>query len=382
MAEPLESDWNQQRDGSPYVRLRAAAKELAARLLCAAGVPALARWQRSKLLAILMFHGVEGEPIYPPCGYVLDAATLRRDLEYVRRHFNVLPLEEALERLRDGTLPNRAATLTFDDGTRNLATHAGPVLRDLGLPAAVFLATGPMGTGEALWPDRLFLAFARTKVPDVDLTAVGLGKCSLRNAADRLQTRVAAVEHFKLLPDAERIARVESLVAALGPGFDAYGGPFQMLAWEEARALASDGRVTLYPHSVTHPILSRCSDEKVEYEISESCLAVERETGRAPTIFAYPNGGPEDFDERAKAALRRNGVRWALSTINGFADRDSDPLALPRIGIGSNHSFALFRLKVSGFAFPRRRFRANAPRPVRTEARTKPHVQRPARVKP
>jgi peptidoglycan/xylan/chitin deacetylase (PgdA/CDA1 family) len=343
-------------------------KELAARLVCAAGVPALARWQRSKLLAILMFHGVEGEPICPPCDYVHDSATLRRELEYVRRHFNVLPLEEALERLRDGTLPNRAAALTFDDGTRNLATHAGPVLRDLGLPAAVFVATGPMGTGEALWPDRLFLAFARTKVPDVDLTAVGLGKCSLRNAADRFQTRDAAVEHFKQLPDAERIARVESLVATLGPAFDAYGGPFEMLSWDEARALASDGRVTLYPHTVTHPILSRCSDEKVEYEISESCLAVERETGRAPTIFAYPNGGPEDFDERAKAALRRNGVRWALSTTNGFAHRDSHPLALPRIGIGSNHSFALFRLKVSGFALPWRRFRDNAPRPVRTEA--------------
>ena len=78
-----------------------------------------------------MFHGVEAQPLTPPCGYVLDAASLRRELEHVRRHFNVLPLEEALERLRDGTLPRRAATLTFDDGTRNLATHAAAVLRDL-----------------------------------------------------------------------------------------------------------------------------------------------------------------------------------------------------------------------------------------------------------
>jgi peptidoglycan/xylan/chitin deacetylase (PgdA/CDA1 family) len=155
--------------------------------------------------------------------------------------------------------------------------------------------------------------------------------------------------------------RVESLVTALGPRFDAYGGPFQMLSWEEAHVLASDGRVTLYPHSVTHPILSRCSDEKLEYEISESCRMLERETGVPSTIFAYPNGGAQDFDERAKAALLRNGVRWALSTTDGFADSDSDPLALPRIGIGSNHSFALFRLKVSGFALPRRRFHANPP---------------------
>jgi hypothetical protein len=56
----------------------------------------------------------------------------------------------------------------------------------------------------------------------------------------------------------------------------------------------------------------------------------------------------EDFDERAKAALRRNGIRWALSTTKGFAHRESDPLALPRIGIMSNFSFARFRLHVSG----------------------------------
>ena len=118
------------------------AKETAARILCAIGVPAFARWRNSRRLAILMYHGVEAEPVRPRCSYVLDVATLRQQLTYVRRHFNVLPIEEALRRLRDGTLPRRAAVLTFDDGTRNLATHAAPVLRDLGLPAAVFLARG------------------------------------------------------------------------------------------------------------------------------------------------------------------------------------------------------------------------------------------------
>jgi len=307
---------------------------------------------------------VEGKPLSPPCDYVNDAATLRRELGYLRRHLHVLTLQEALERLRDGTLPRRAATVTFDDGTRNLAVHAAPVLRDLKLPAAVFLATGPMGTSEALWPDRLWIAFAETEVPEIDLTDVGLGRRSLRNLDDRNQTRNLVVQHFKQLPDAERIARVQWVLGALGSEADAGGGPFEMLSWDEARGLARDGRVSLYPHTVTHPILARCSDEKVEYEISESCRVVERETGCAPQVFAYPNGGEDDFDERAKAVLRRNDIPWALSTTHGFADRDSDPLAMPRIGIGPDSSLALFRLKVSGFNLRwLRRFRpAAAPR--------------------
>lgn len=324
-------------------------------LLCAFGVPTIERWRRSRRLAILMFHGVESEPVSPPADWVIDTATLRRDLEYLRRHFNVLPLEEALERLGDGTLPSRAAAVTFDDGTRNLLTNAAPVLRELRVPAAVFLATGPMGTGELLWPDRLWHAFAETSEPEVDVSAVGLGIRSLRSDADRVQTRDATLHLFKQLPDAERIAEIESLVAALGREPDAHEGPFPLLSWDEARSLQSDGLVTLYPHTVTHPILSRCDDEKVDWEISESCRAVEINTGCAPTIFAYPNGQPQDFDERAKEVLRRNGIRWSLSTTGGFAGPDSDPYDLPRLGL-TTESFSQFKLKVSGFALRPRPF--------------------------
>jgi peptidoglycan/xylan/chitin deacetylase (PgdA/CDA1 family) len=95
--------------------MRPAVKNIAARLPCAAGVPALARRRHRDVLAIVMFHGVEDHPLSPP----------------------------------------RALAITFDDGTRNLATHALPVLRELNLSAVVFPATGPIGTGATLWPDWL-----------------------------------------------------------------------------------------------------------------------------------------------------------------------------------------------------------------------------------
>jgi peptidoglycan/xylan/chitin deacetylase (PgdA/CDA1 family) len=274
----------------------------------------------------------------------------------------VLPLAEALQRLSDGTLPKRAAALTFDDGTRNLLTNAAPVLRELGMPAAVFLATGPMGTSEPLWPDRLWHAFAQATVPDVDLTALGLGIRSLRDEADRTDTLGAVHQKLKLLPDADRVEQVEAITTALGQHVIPPRGPFELLSWNEAKSLGSDGLITLYPHTVTHPILSRCDDEKVEHEVTKSCRVVEELTGSAPEIFAYPNGGESDFDHRAKTALHRNGIRWALSTTNGMAHRKSDPFALPRIGFAAHQSDAVFRLKVSGFGLRPRRTRASAAR--------------------
>ncbi|WAC89723.1 polysaccharide deacetylase family protein [Mycobacterium sp. Aquia_213] len=330
---------------------RATVKNIAAGMLCAAGVPALARRRHRDALAIVMFHGVEDEPLSPACWHVLDSARYRRQLEYIREHFNVLPLEEALERLAAGTLPPRAMAITFDDGTRNLATHAVPVLRELGLPAAVFLATGPMGSDETLWPDRLWLAIARTSATEADLSALGLGTRSLDGTASRGAVYAAAVARLKDLADAQRIAVLDEILGALDDG--GAGGPFRMLSWDEAREMADDGLVTLYPHTVTHPILARCNDDKVEREIADSCATLERETGLTPTIFAYPNGRLQDFDARAKDALRRRGVRWALSTTLGFADRGCDPMALPRLAVGSDSSFGYFRLMVSG-GLPRR----------------------------
>lgn len=296
-----------------------------------------------------MFHGIEAAPLTPPCWHVLDAAMFGRQLEYVRRHFQVLPLEEALERLYSDSLPDRAVALTFDDGTRNLATQAAPILKRLALPAAIFLATGPMGTTHTLWPDRLWLSFAHTNIGHIDLTAAGLSSFALHSAAERGEAYGHAVNQLKGLPDERRIAACDSLVAMLMPdGETTDPGPFELLSWDEARATANSGDLTLYPHTVSHPILSQCTDEKVEREIAESCMTLRRETGCSPRVFAYPNGRSQDFDDRCKEILRRQGVSWALSTVEGFASTDSDPLSLPRIGIGSDLSFARFCLLISG----------------------------------
>lgn len=305
------------------------------------------RRRRGDRLGILMYHGVESDPLPMRCWHILGARRFTRQMAYLRRHFVVLPLQEALERLDDRNLPERAVTLTFDDGTLNLARCAAPILRGLGLPAAVFLATAAMDDGESVWPDTLWLAFAHSRAHALDLTGLGVGVLRLGSKGDRAAAYESTVRRCKDLSDDHRISAVAAIIEALDAG-DHGPGPFAMLSWAQACAMARDGAVTLHPHSATHPILSRCGDRKLETEIAQSCAAIHRHTGVAPTIFAYPNGRARDFDDRAKSVLRRCGVRWALATTHGFADRDCDPLALPRLAIGSDLSMAGFRRLLRG----------------------------------
>lgn len=54
----------------------------------------------------------------------------------------VLPLDEAMRRLADGTLPERAVVLTFDDGYASVVEQAWPVLLDRGWPATLYAVSG------------------------------------------------------------------------------------------------------------------------------------------------------------------------------------------------------------------------------------------------
>src|SRR5881394_1954812 len=102
------------------------------------GLVKLARWwtQRSgPRLIILNYHRATG-------------GDLRSHLLYLRRHYRMLHLEEALEELysskekrqvRDLRTP---LVLTFDDGYRDNYTHAFALARELQVPITIFLVPG------------------------------------------------------------------------------------------------------------------------------------------------------------------------------------------------------------------------------------------------
>ena len=323
-------------------------REAVLKALCLAGFPGRHRRRNRRRLPVLMYHGVVDRPLSPFCWHQLDVKAFERQLRWLASHYRVLPLSEALRGLAAGTLPPGACAVTFDDGYRNLLTTALPVLQRTRVPATVFLVTDPMGSDAALWPDRCWLAFARTKAPAVHAPALSLVHRPLANDADRGRAYGDAVRVLKGMPVAEKNAHLDALCRDLGLEAGADPGPFRLLTWPEAKALVDSGLVELAGHGVDHEILSRLPDGAVAGAIGPAHATIARQTGREPVAFAYPNGREMDFDDRARAALQAIGVRWALTTVEGLVGPESDPLALPRLGVGAADSFDRFRLLVSG----------------------------------
>ena len=70
-----------------------------------------------------------------------------KEIEFVRRYFEIVPLDEAIERLRAGNNARRAFAITLLDGPGN-NFWALEYQRSFGIPASLFIPTGHVREGE------------------------------------------------------------------------------------------------------------------------------------------------------------------------------------------------------------------------------------------
>src|SRR2546421_5104416 len=100
------------------------------------------RWRRQRLL-ILAYHGISlGDEHLWNGSQFISVEVFRTRLELLRKsRCAVLPLGEAVTRLYANDLPDRAVTITFDDGTSDFYRRAFPLIKEFGFPVTLYLTT-------------------------------------------------------------------------------------------------------------------------------------------------------------------------------------------------------------------------------------------------
>lgn len=299
-------------------------KELPSGLLSAAGALLSPSGARGRL-AVFCYHQVleqkdplrHGEP---------DRADFAADLGIIARVFNVLPLPEAVGRLADGTLPARAACITFDDGYANNHEFAAPMLEQVGLPATFFVAGGAVDTG-VMWND---LIIEGVRIRNSNWIVEGLAELgdgiTERDDAETLITQVlqrlkyVAMERRWILAESFYRTNTEQDLPRLMMNRDAVS--------DLARRDFDIGG-----HTLQHPILTQLSDQEADREIAGCRRWIEEVTGRTAKTFAYPNGIPgRDFGPEHVAMVRQAGFGSAVSTCWSVASPGCDRYDMPRIG--------------------------------------------------
>jgi peptidoglycan/xylan/chitin deacetylase (PgdA/CDA1 family) len=280
--------------------------------------------RRRGRLAIMIFHRVlpTADPLRPT---EPDAAVFESRMRAVRRWFNVLPLEHAVEALAAGTLPPRALSITFDDGYADNCTVALPILRKLAIPATFFVATGYLDGG-CMWNDVIIETIRRHRPARLDLSDLQLGQWRTGTLDERMQTIDGLIGRLKYEAPAARSEMAHRIAAITGADVPTD----LMMTTAQLRSLHAAG-MSIGAHTHSHPILACVGADEARHEIGESKRILERETAAPVRLFAYPNGKPiKDYTAAHVRAVRSAGFVAACSTAAGSATGTSDPFQLPR----------------------------------------------------
>jgi peptidoglycan/xylan/chitin deacetylase (PgdA/CDA1 family) len=321
-------------------------------------------WRRRRKL-ILEFHGIShnDEHVWSPGLYISLRHFERRLALLKAAECAVLPLEDAVERLYRGDLPDRAVVLTFDDGYYDFLTGAWPLLQEYGYPATVYLTTARVDHN--LPNVGLLASYALWRARDRELAGDGIyglhGTYPLVTSTQRDAVVRQINDGLLNSPDYGKDAVVEALVRRLGLDYDELveRRVLTLLRPDEVARLSHDG-VDFQLHTHLH----RTPPDVGEFvaDVLKNRDRIEAFTGKRPHHLCYPSG---NYRVEYFAALQRHGVVSATTCDPGLATRTSHPLLLPRFVDTGMVNDVVFEGWLTGMApcLPRRTRRGGYPRP-------------------
>lgn len=315
------------------------------------GLFRLAAWLTRGQIRILGYHGASllDEHLFRPSLF-MSARTFERRMRWLARAgCSVLGLEEALARRAQGTLPALPVVITVDDGWVGSARHMFPLLRELGLPATLYVPTAYVLQEEPV--TGVMLDYLLWKSPrrllSLEQVDPGLrGSLDLRapGERERLRQRVSALLAAATHPEQRRGVWVR-LGQALEVDYAALAGRglCTVLSAPELAAAAAEG-IDLQLHSHLHDMPEDPQRLLLDLESNRAHLAAL--TSRPLRHFCYPSGvcSPEAAETLAGA-----GVVSATTCVPGLLSSTGDPMLAPRLLDRDDFSQVEFQAELSGF---------------------------------
>jgi peptidoglycan/xylan/chitin deacetylase (PgdA/CDA1 family) len=244
---------------------------------------------------ILLYHRIAPvhDGVRPPTMNVTPGR-FREQLEgLLRCGYQFRPLREVVDgALKGEPPPPKTAVVTFDDGYQNIYLDAWPVLRELGVPATLFVVTGCLDSPEP-FP---FDPWGR--------------------------------HHHRQVPAAA----------------------WQPLTWEQCAEMERSGVIEIGSHTHTHRDLRR-RPEQFASDLETSLALLAQRLGPGPRTFSFPFGGVRsgfagpELTEQAKAS----GVICSLTTEIGLVELGASPFSWGRLEVIDQDTSSIVKAKLEGW---------------------------------
>lgn len=300
--------------------------------------------ERQKCLVIFCYHRASG-------------GDLQAHVSYLRRHYRICHLDQALEELYTPEMPPNGIprdprpnlVLTFDDGYADNYTHAADLATTMQAPMTIFLVPGHVESGKRFWWDEA------TYIPEhatVNQAYIGGQLYQVHDARDRAQLAKFIEHTSRYAPSvADREVFLAEARAALEvtQESEAEERSDLLLTWDEVYTMEDSTWVSFGAHTMNYPVLANLHDPReVFYEIDESRAVLIEHLSRPVRTFAYPVGGKRNIGKPALQAVRAAGFTWAVTCLPGFNTPRTKPYMLHRFVVDVDQHWLLVAAKASG----------------------------------
>lgn len=290
-------------------------------------------WRRRRLL-ILCYHGfsLRDEHLWDP-GLFVTAEHLALRLERLRAlRCTLLPLAEALELLRTGSLPPRAVALTVDDGNYDFLAKGLPVLERFGAHATVYVSTYHVADQRPVFDVMAgYLLWRASQNGRIELNGWEGGE-RLPVGDNRQATASAAAlrrrSRLEAWSAADKHRCLEDLAGAAGEDWASLLEA-RLLSLMRPAELSSlpPANAEIQLHTHRHRVPRDRNLFLRELADNRRSLAAAGLEPSSLKHFCYPSG---EHHPEFLPWLAEDGVRSAVTCVPGLAAQRTEPLLLPR----------------------------------------------------
>ena len=230
----------------------------------------------------------------------------------------------------------RFAVFTVDSVNRHTCDHALETFKENDIPYTLYVATGLI-EGNGTFVDEAVEELIRRQDRILLQTKAGTFTLDCTSVAGKYRSYAILMNHLRNEIEDEAVAdRVREICWLYRIDADEIRSE-SVISWDDVARYDAAQHCSVASGTIGGARLSKLTDDKVKYEITQSCLVLEGVTGIKCRDIAYPTGckggvGSREFDIARKARLQT-----AVTNRPGliYPEHRKHLHALPRIPLGA-----------------------------------------------
>lgn len=279
--------------------------------------------------------GDRDESPFDPNVYSCDAENFTRQIELIKKTFEVVGLEELNTILAEQSyLTKPYAVITFDDGYLDNYQTAYPILKTLDVKGVFFVPINYISQRIVPWWDEIAWMVRNAKADSFKVDEGVLIDISSEDTMGNIREVLLA---FKAI----NYRSIEKSLAFMREASNCYMNPEDepqlFMTWEQVCEMSENG-MDIGSHTFSHRILSHIGDEQ-ETEILKSKAYLEKKLKKQVLAISYPVGTKDTFNKDTLRLAEQGGYAFGFSFIPGVDKTVTENrYSLSRFAISYNQS--------------------------------------------